>query len=63
MLFISYDLAVIRQICDRVAVMLCGKLCEIADSETMFADRQHLLYEETANSGTEVQPPGRCLKK
>jgi len=41
MLFISHDLAVIRQMCDRIAVMRYGKLCEVAECETLFADPQH----------------------
>ena len=36
MLFISHDLPVVRQMCDRVAVMKHGKLEELADTETLF---------------------------
>jgi peptide/nickel transport system ATP-binding protein len=41
MLFISHDLAVVKNICDRVAVMYLGKLCEIADSEIMYQMPRH----------------------
>ncbi len=41
MLFISHDLPVIRQICDRVGVMRHGKLLEVAETETLFEDPQH----------------------
>lgn len=41
MLFISHDLPVIRQMCDRVAVMRHGKICEIAETNTLFDSPQH----------------------
>jgi peptide/nickel transport system ATP-binding protein len=41
LLLISHDLAVVRQMCDRVAVMRSGKLVEEASSETLFSDPQH----------------------
>ncbi len=40
MLFISHDLPVIRQVCDRVAVMKHGKLVEVAETETLFESPQ-----------------------
>ena len=41
MLFISHDLPVIRQMCDRVAVMRGGAICEIAETEQLFESPEH----------------------
>ncbi len=35
-LFISHDLPVVRQMCDRIAVLKNGKLCEISNTEELF---------------------------
>ncbi|MDA1101482.1 MAG: ATP-binding cassette domain-containing protein [Proteobacteria bacterium] len=41
MLFISHDLSVVKVVCDRVAVMYLGRVCELADSETLYRQPAH----------------------
>ncbi len=41
MVFISHDLSVIRHVCDRIAVMYLGKLCEIGPRDEVYAHPRH----------------------
>ena len=40
-LFISHDLPVVRQMCDRIGVLKNGKLCEVSMTEELFKNPNH----------------------
>ena len=41
LVFVAHDLAVVRQVSDRVAVMHQGKVVELADADTLYSEPQH----------------------
>ncbi|MCD6082523.1 ABC transporter ATP-binding protein [Candidatus Aerophobetes bacterium] len=56
LLFISHDLSVVFKLCDYIAVMYLGQICEIAPSEALFTPPYHP-YTEALLSAIPVPDP------
>jgi oligopeptide transport system ATP-binding protein len=41
LLFISHDMGTVRQVCDRVAILYRGQLCELASCDSIFETPRH----------------------
>lgn len=61
-LFIAHDLRLVRQICDRVAVMYRGRIVEIAQAEALFTDAAHP-YTKALLSAIPRLPPGAKIER
>lgn len=63
LLFIAHDLAVVKAVSDRVAVMYLGRLCEVSPTEALYREPAHpytrLMLEAIPVPDPEVKPPQR----
>ena len=65
MVFISHDLAVVRNMCDRVVVMYLGKICEIGSADRLYASPAHHYSQLLLNSVPDslAAPDGRRRRR
>lgn len=65
--FISHNLSVVSNVCRRVAVMYCGKLVEVANTNELFSDPKHpysqILLNSILTSESNVRGRERLLPK
>ena len=59
-IFVSHDLAVVKHIADRVAVMNLGSIVETADAQALFAAPRHPAKPRAIDGDPGAQPPGKA---
>jgi oligopeptide/dipeptide ABC transporter ATP-binding protein len=58
-LFIAHNLAVVRQLASRVAIMYCGKLMELGDRDAVFVEPSHPYTRALLSAVPEIEPHRR----
>jgi ABC-type oligopeptide transport system ATPase subunit len=61
MIFIAHDLALVRYLCDRVAVMQSGRIVESGPTEQLFEQPQHAFTQKLLAARLVADPRRRCL--
>jgi peptide/nickel transport system ATP-binding protein len=59
LLFIAHDLAVVKNVSDKVAVMYLGRLCEIAPSDILYETPAHHYTSALLSSAVEPDPESK----
>jgi len=59
LIFITHDLAVVKQISHRVLVMYLGRLCELASGDTLFARPRHPYTKALLNAIPQPDPQAK----